>query len=266
MQYNAKAIFTILNRRNIGSIKPSEKKKEISKIHVQLKRLSDRHKIRRAKRGFYQAKPSPKIIQKLEDPETKLHGIKLEIPITENNTLKIQGITAQNNIFNFIKTNHYNLVTKKNGTSLRRWTKQILFLDRWITVTIHDGGLVEIFCNSGDNPISYPEFVRFGDYLSGYFQQIFVFKHREVMITQVAMARDFEELQLYGVKCVTFHKFKNDWARIYQRENGVVRYEHHLTMNITLEDAYNSLQLLTQVPERKPVLNGFKPDTLEDVA
>jgi len=260
---NAKAIFDMLYKDKKHIMKPSEYKPIIAKIRTECLRLSKRKKIRHKTRGFYQAKPSPKIIQKLENPETKLHGIKLEFNITENNISKIHGISAQNNILQFLDANRFELVTKKDGKSLRRWTKGILCLDRWITVTVHENSLIEVFCSCGNNPMSYPEFIRFGDFLSGFFQPIIIFKNREVMIRQVALNRDFWEQELSGVTCITFHKFRNDWCRVYQRNDGRVRYEHHLTLDITLEDAFNSLQLLTGSPDIK-IGNG-KPDERRDV-
>ena len=263
MSYNAKGIFNSIYGSKKFHMKPTEIKPVIAKIRTILKRLVDNKKIRRKTRGFYQAKPSPKIIQKLENPETKLHGIKLEFSLSENNILKIHGITAQHNILDFLKANRFNLVTKKNGMNLKRWTRGVLVMDHWVTVTIHEGGLVELFCSCGDDPMCYPDFVRFGDFLSGYFQPIIVFKNREVMVRQVALGRDFWEQELSGVTSITLHKFRNDWARVYQREDGRVRYEHHLTLDMTLEDAFNSLQLLTGSPDVK-YLNG-KPDERRDV-
>ena len=261
--YNAKGIFNTIYSDKRFNMKNSEIKPVIAKIRTILKRLVDNKKIRRNTRGFYQAKPSPKIIQKLENPETKLHGIKLEFSLSENNILKIHGITAQHNIISFLDANRFDLVTKKNGKSLKRWTKGVLCFDRWITVTIHEGGLIEVFCSCGGNPMVYPEFIRFGDFLSGFFQPIIVFKNREVLVRQIALNRDFWELELSGATSITLHKFRNDWCRIYQREDGRLRYEHHLTLDITLEDAFNSLQLLTGFPEVK-YSNG-KPDERRDV-
>ena len=256
-QYNAYAIYTNLYRSKKGV----RDNKKIAKIRTELKRMVDRKQIRRVHRGFYQAKPCPKVIKKLENPDAKLHGIKLEFKVNENNILRIHGITAQNNILSFLRANRFELVKNKSGKSLRRWSRGIFVLDRWTTITLHDGGLVEVFCGCSDYPLSLPDFVRFCDFLGGFFQPIILFKSRDVLVRQIAIARDFWEQELSGVSCITLHKFKNDWARIYQHED-FVRYEHHLTLNITLEDAYNSLQLLTYVPNN----NGVnRPDERRDV-
>lgn len=247
-QYNAYAIYTTLYRNR----NQARDYKKIAQIRTELKRLSDRKKIRRMHRGFYQAKPTPKIIKKLENPETKLHGIKLEFQIHENNILKIHGISAHNNILSFLKSNRFEVVNNKNGKSLRRWSKGIFVFDRWVTITVHDGGLVEVFCGCSDYPLTLPDFIRFCDFLCGFFQPIILFKYREVLVRQIAVSRDFWEQELSGVSCITLHKFRNDWTRIYQHDS-FVRYEHHLTLDITLEDAFNSLELLTFSPR----VNGY---------
>jgi len=247
--FNSKGIYNVLfYQRN----KPTDKKK-LAKIRTELKRLSDRNKIRRETRGYYQAKPTPKIIKKLEDPETKLHGIKLECELAENNTFGIPPISAHSNISDFLKTNRFDEVTTRKGTFLKRWTRNIWWEDRDITITVHTMGLIEIFCSASKKPMVFPEFVAFCNFLSGYLQPISPFKKRNVVMTQIGVGRDFETQQMEGVTCITLHKFMNDWARIYQKEDGRVRYEHHLKLNITLEDAFNSLQLLTQAPQT----NGF---------
>lgn len=245
IQFNANAVYNYLYKEKTREVRPSEKRRNIAKIRTMLQRLVKDGKIRRRKRGFYQVKPTTKIITKLENPDTKLHGIKLEFNIAENNKIKIHGISAQSNILSFLDANRFELVKNKFGTSLRRWSKGIFFMDRWVTITVHEKGLVEVFCRCGDNPLSFQDFVRFGDFLSGFFQSVMLFKSNEVLVRQVALNRDFWELNLDGVRSVTLHRFRNDWARVYQRHDGCVRFEHHLCLDITLDDAFNSLSLLT---------------------
>ena len=106
-----------------------------------------------------------------------------------------------------------------------------------------------------------PDFVRFADFICGFLSSICKFQKGKAMLRQIGINRDFEEQRLDGVSCITLKKFMNDWARVYQKDD-MVRYEHHLKLNITLEDAFNSLQLLTQAP----ATNGIKPDERRDVA
>ena len=68
-ELRAKAILHMIIGSKIRSMTPSVIKRETAKIRTECNRLANRKKIRRKHRGFYQAKPSPRIIQKLENPE-----------------------------------------------------------------------------------------------------------------------------------------------------------------------------------------------------
>jgi len=235
MQYNAKAIYNAI----YGSKNKPADKKVIAKIRTELKRLSDRNKIRRRTRGFYQAKAIPKVLSALENPEIELHGIKLECKLIENNTFGVEGIPAQNNtIDQWIKTNKF------EATGGNRWYKHQWWNNRKITITIHSKGLVELFIHATNNPLTLQDFLRCLDYLDGFFSDIVLFKRSEVQVRQIGIARDFEHLRLEGVSSVSLRKFVNDWCQIYNKNKGV-RMEHHLTLKMSLEDAINSLSILT---------------------
>ena len=242
-EYNAKAIYDITYGVND---KPFNRKFQ-AKIRTELNRLADRKSIRRCKRGFYKAIPRPEVIRLVEDPEVTLHGIKLECHIAKNNILRIDGISADNNILMFFNANRFEKVNNKFGTFLRRWTKNIWWEERDITITIHEEGLVEVFCGASNNPLNFIEFGLMCEFLNGFLSPISPFTKREVMLVQIGTGRDFWEQELDGVTSITLHKFVNDWARIYQKKDGRVRYEHHLKLRVTLEDAFNSMGLLTSV-------------------
>lgn len=257
-KYTAKIIHQILFYHR-GKID----KKLLAQIRTTMNRLHKQKKIRKLRRGYYQIKPSPPIIQKLENPKTKLHGIKLEYRLNENNIFGIDGISPQHSILMYLENNNYNKVNNSDGTFLKRFSKTIWWEERKITITIHNSGLIEVFCSTGDNPMVLPDFFRFYDFMRGLFNPVCIFERNRILVRQVALARDFEELTLDGVSSITLKRFMNDWCRVYQHED-VVRFEHHLTLDITLEDAFNSLQLLTGSPDVKYV-NG-RPDERRDVA
>ena len=257
-KYTAKIVYQILFY-HAGKID----KKLLAQIRTTMNRMHKQKKIRKLQRGYYQIKPSPPIIQKLEQPNVKVHGIKLEYRLSENNIFGIEGITPQHNILMYLKNNNFEDVNNSNGVFLKRLSKNIWWEERKITITIHNSGLIETFCSTGDNPMSMPDFFRFYDFMRGLLNPVCNFERNKVMVRQVALNRDFEELVLDGVSSVTLKRFMNDWCRIYQHDD-VVRYEHHLTLDITLEDAFNSLQLLTGSPDVK-YSNG-KPDERRDVA
>lgn len=242
-KYNVKAMYTTL------FFKPDTPvdKKLLAQIRTTMNRLYKHGKIRQHARGFYQIKPSPKIIQKLETPDIKVHGVKIEYRLSENNIFGIHGITAQHNIIGFLDANRFEEVCNGEGVSLKRFSKNVWWEDRKITFTIHDCGLIEVFCSAGNNCMSLSDFYRFSDFISGFLNPICKFEKNKAMLRQIGLNRDFEEQQLEGVSCITLKRFLNDWCRVYQHDD-VVRYEHHLKLDISLEDAFNSLSLLTFVP------------------
>lgn len=219
-------------------------KKILAQVRTTLYRLWNDGKIRRLNRGFYQVKPTPSIVKKLENPDVKVHGVKIEFRLDEHNIFGIDGISAHSNIVSFLDANRFEEVRNGNGVSLRRFSKNVFWEDRKITFTVHGCGLIEIFCSAGDNCMSLSDFFRFTDFISGFLMPICSFDKSRALLRQIGLNRDFEEMRLDGVSCITVRKFLNDWVRVYQH-GDVVRYEHHLKLDITLEDAFNSLSLLT---------------------
>jgi hypothetical protein len=104
--------------------------------------------------------------------------------------------------------------------------------------------------------------------LDGYFEEIAPFKDRRVVrLKEVGLAKDFRELRLEGVKSVSLRAFKNAWARIYYKDDQqLTRVEHHLALDMSLDEALKSLSVLTTpVNYRDVVLKGMV-DELRDVA
>lgn len=251
-QYNAKSIDQIFE----GKYNYIKDERRIAKIRTALNRLADKSKIRRMKRGYFQAKATLETIALIESPETKLHGIKIEIK-------GIEGISAQHNLFDWLKTKNFRLIKNANGTSLKRYTKETGWRERWITITVHEMGLIEIFVNASKMPLSYIEFCSLCDFLDGYFEPYY-FTRNNAYVTQVGIGKDYEELHMDGLTCIRLHKFKNDWCSIYENEDGRVRFEHHLKLNIRLEDAINIMSVIS-TPPRYVHDNGSKEDERRDV-
>jgi hypothetical protein len=249
-KFNAKSIDQVLE----GNYNYHKDEKRIAKIRTGLARLADSSKIRRVSRGSFQAKANLETIAMIESPETKLHGIKIEIK-------RIEGISSQHNILDWLKAKHFRSIKNANGTSLKRFTKELGWKDRWVTITVHESGLVEIFLNCSNLPLTYEEFCSFCNFFDGYFEPYF-FTNSNAYVTQLGMGKDFEEMHLDGVTCIRLHKFKNDWCSIYEKEDGRVRFEHHLKLNITLEDAINIMSLISTPPR---YLHSNGPDERRDV-
>lgn len=250
MQYNSIAIAQIIHGHS-----RIRDEKLINKIRTELHRLEKRQRIRYMKRGFFQAKPSLQHIQKIESSETKLHGIKIECT-------RILGISAERNIESWLEDKYFEPVNNDSGTWLRRWTRNSFWEERYVTFTVHENLFVEVFVNCSKNPLSYPEFQRFCEFLNGFFDP-FYFNRSDMFLVQVGVGKDFNELELDGVKSVRLHKFANDWATIYMKDDGRVRFEHHLKLHLNLDDALNMLDILTTPI---PVYgNGHREDDRRDV-
>jgi hypothetical protein len=207
------------------------------------------------KRGYFQAKPTANVIAKIESPETLLHGIKIEAK-------RILGISAEHNIEAWLETKWFKPVCNDAGTFLQRWTRSVYWEERYATFTVHETTFTEIFLNCSIKPLSYPEFVGFCKFLDGFFEP-FHFDRSDMYMVQVGVGKDYNELELDGLKSVRLHKFANDWAAIYQKEDGRVRFEHHLKLNLGLDDALNLLDILTTPPPRYG--NGCHEDERKDV-
>lgn len=249
-QYTAKLIDQVLE----GKYNYIKNEKRIAKIRTVLNRLANRSKIRRIKHGYFQAKVNLETISMIESPLTKLHGIKIEIK-------KLEGISAQHNILDWLETKHFRAIANAKGTSLKRHTKEVGWRERWITITVHESGLVEIFISCSKNPLTYEEFCSCCEFLDGFFEPYY-FIRNNAYVVQLGMGKDFEEMHLDGITCIRLHKFKNDWASIYENEDGRVRFEHHLKLDITLEDAINIMSLISTPPK---YLHDNNPDERIDV-
>lgn len=241
MQYNAHAIFTTIYMKENKDFKPIEKKQVIAKIRTELKRLSDRKKIDRKTRGFYQAKPFPHVIAKLENPEVRIHGIKIEINIAENNIKGILPITPGSNIVeDWLVARGFEPISNNRFCIVKWWE------NRKVTVTFHVSGLVEIFIRASSNPLGFFDFDRLLMWFNGFFDP-FLFEHSDMWVRQIGFNRDFRLLRLEGVSSVSLQVMRNVWSQVYQKD-GCVRFEHHLVfprLCLDVDAVSRSLLLLT---------------------
>lgn len=250
MKYNAKALDRTLYGKDYKL-----NKKRVAKIRTTLNRLHKKGDIKKASRGFYQAKLIPKTLKILENPPVELHGIKLEMEIFKNNKNGIPGIPSQNNNFgSWLSANNFECTTNKRFTCVK------YFESRRVTVTVHESGFCEIYIRASRNPLVVNDFMRLLDWLNGFFEPVTPFRKRNVSLVQIGVARDFESLQMEDVKSISLRKFVNDWVQIYYKDEiGKVRFEHHLTFKrpeLSLEEAVNILKLLTFSPDVQGN-NGF---------
>jgi len=182
------------------------------------------------------------ILRFLENPPTLLHGIKLECQSIQELQNTIEGITFQN--YNDTVLKWFDALGFTPSTN-HRYGKELWYDSRRIKITIHLKGLIEVFINSAKNPLSYPEFCNLLNFLTGYLEPVTPFNRRDVRLVQVGIAKDYRDLRMEGVSCISLHKFVNDWSKIYYKSDiGATRIERHLTCNLRLDDALNTLSVL----------------------
>lgn len=258
MQYNSKAILDTIYGSKSRDMPPSEMRRITAKIRTELKRLSDRKKINRKQRGFYQAKPLPHVIQKLENPNVQLHGLKIECYIVENNTKGMLPIPPKNNIENWLDARGFEPISH-NRWSLTRWWE-----NKKITFIIHSKGLIEIFARASNNPFEFLDFSRWLDWLNGFFDPL-IFDRKEMWVRQIGYARDFRLLRLEGVSSVSLQVMMNVWSQVYQK-GDMVRFEHHMTFPKTTIDVDTVARSLMMLTTPMAETNGIRSDERRDVA
>jgi len=235
-----------------------------NQIKVAFTRLLKKNRIERTGRGFYRVKVTPDILYLVERPPVELHGIKLELCFVKKFQNTIDGITSKS------FTDDMLLWFRVNGfceSTNYRWGRVVFWEDRRIRVTVHLNGLIEIFINASSRPLDLKNMYRCLDFLEGFLSRICVFDYAKISVVQVGMAKDFRSLRLDGVRCITLHKYLNDWTRVYYKEDiGAVRFEHHSNFDdrcvLHLDEALNTLEVLTSPPVRHGV---GRPDERRDV-
>ena len=262
-EYNARTVSKIL-------------KLDENKCKVYLNRLHNKGLINRVDKGMYKAVCDLAVVRnnQLESPPTLLHGILLECTIVRRVTKWGQGAPpkpgicyAGNGLEDWLRTHEF--VYRDDNHS---WFRYVWWSGRRLTFTVFSTNKLHVYLSSTRNPVSYDEFDLLLSFLDGYFEEIAPFKDRRVVrLREVGLAKDFKELRLDGVKSVSLRAFKNAWARIYYKDDSqLTRVEHHLTLDMTLDEALKSLSVLTTpVCFESVVLNpvgNHRLDEFQDVA
>jgi hypothetical protein len=249
-EYNSKTLSRIL--------KISSKK-----INVYLQRILNKGVILKTSKGFYKASADMTVVrqQQFTNPPTLLHGILLECIIVRKITKDPQGAPPKSQ----------NVITKLGGELVRwldvnefvfrgdnnSWFRYLWWENRRITLTVFENYKLHVYVSSSKNPLSLPEFQNMLIYLDGYLDAIAPFKDRRVVkLREIGVAKDFKELRLEGVKSVSLRAFMNAWSRIYYKDDiGATRVEHHLVLEMPLDDALKSLSILTTPVNYEKLLN-----------
>lgn len=234
-------LYLLIGDEKVRTLTSIQRKNYTAKIRTELTRLEKRKKIRKIERGRYQALPLPRILSKIDDnPEVKMHGLKIECQIAENNKNGVLPFSPQNNnVESWLDRHNFETIGYNKWKSNRWWE------DRKITFTVHAGGLVEIWIGCSDNPLGFSDFIRWLEWLNGFFDPL-LFRKNEMFVRQVGFNRDFKLIRADGVKSISLKMMQNVWSQAYQKDN-ILRFEHHATfpkMTIDLDNLVHSLLLI----------------------
>lgn len=195
-------------------------------VRKQLQRLFHRGKIIRSSYGWYRATHTMGSLLRLEDPEIRLHGLKLEGTVPKG-----EGASA---LMSIITQN----AKPSSGNRLKTdWTWE----GRSINIQVSKSGKLEISMKSSENPLDYVDFEKFISWMDGRFEnRLHLLK---LHLVQIGINRDFTKVRLNGVQTIFLGQFRNAWGQIYyKRKLGVTRVELHIQPNLGLADALNILQ------------------------
>ena len=230
-------------------------------VKVSLHRLHNKGLILRSTKGFYKAYADITVLreQQLKNPPTLLHGILLECTIAKQVTKWGQGTTPQP----LKKWLHAHDFAYRSDN--KTWFRYVWWTGRRITITVTSSNNVYIYFSSTKNPLNYPDFELLLSFLDGYFEGVAPFRDRRVVkLKEVGLAKDFKELRLEGVKSVSLRAFKNAFARLYYKDDdNLTRFEHHLVLDMSLDEALKSLSILTTPVNYEKQLSNIIDERLD---
>lgn len=243
----------------------------VKKVTVYLNRLHNKGMIQRTGPGFYKAVADMTVLRQhqLSNPPTLLHGILLESDIVRKVTKYPQGGSpkSQNVILKMTKElerwlDANEFVYREDNHSYFRY---VWWENRRITVTVFETCKLHVYVSSTKHPLSFPEFENMLIFLDGFLDAIAPFDEpRLIRLKEVGLAKDFKELRLDGVSSVSLKAFRNAFARIYYKDDiQATRVEHHLKLDMPLDDALKSLSILTHPVNYEKMLNG-KHERIEE--
>lgn len=246
----------------------------VKKVTVYLNRLHNKGFILRTAPGFYKALADMTVIRQnqMTNPPTLLHGLLLECSLIRKVTKDPQGgfpkrkiviLKMTKELIRWLDANEF--VYREDNHSYFRY---VWWENRRITVTVFETCKLHVYISSSKCPLSFPEFENLLVFLDGFLDAIAPFDEpRLIKLKEVGVAKDFKELRLDGVSSVSLRAFRNAFARIYYKDDiQATRVEHHLMLDMPLDDALKSLSILTHpVNYARMLREESKLDGKEDV-
>lgn len=174
-------------------------------------------RIAQAHKGWYRAALNIDRLRSLDTAKTiGVHGIKIEGKCPRGNT-------------------GYSLARQSIHQYRKRGIYSDSFEGRVVTITVHEGGLVEVWLRTSQHTLDFPMFDHFCYWLYGKFSGI-VLEHTW-MLKQLGINVDMKILELDGLQKLSLKNWRNAWFQIYQKGKDVVRAEAHVMPNMKLQDA-----------------------------
>lgn len=179
----------------------------------------------RTSRGLYRARLNRDAVR--IHPGVKrlgLHGLKIEGRCT-------QGSTG------------YCLLGPPTNEGRKRKTYQRLFRGRLVTITVHDGGLVEVFVKTDESPIYFDEFDCFVAWMEGLLEWV---DQKSWQLRQYGVCADILGMRLDGIRSLRLSAFRNAWFQVYQKGDDLVRFETHAVTDITLTEVLTVIKQMAE--------------------
>lgn len=190
---------------------------EAVKKTIQRELLTSLPRIVLCRKGWYRSALNMDRLRCLETAKhIGLHGIKLEGKCPPGNT-------------------GYSFASVSNRKYRKRGIYSDSFNGRVVTITVHEGGLVEVWLRASKNPLGFDEFDHFCYWVYGMFSGS-VLEH-SWKLSQLGINVDTHVMDLDGLQRLSLKNWRNAWFQIYQKEKGLLRQEVHIMPDMKLQDA-----------------------------
>ena len=198
-------------------------------VRVYCNRLYSQKLIGRDLRGLYRSIFTLDDILKTENPDQKIHGIKIEGALQKGE----EG------------SRFCALFNRPDVRAASGNRKLIImpFEGRDCRLMLGDNGTIEIFLKSTKYPLSYNTFIAFTGFLRALLGDA---QTEQLKLVQIELGKDFKNWRLDGVKSIKLREFKNAWIQLYQHSAEDMRLEVRVNDRISLGDAVHILQSMTE--------------------
>jgi len=179
-----------------------ETKQKHDTVKKEMRRLAQIEAVVSEVRGYYRFPSTPALLREMEKGEVMIHRLKIEAhqpPSTEG------GVVP------------YRLPLSESAVTYKD-SYQTTYTHHWdgrpVKINVTGHGLIEIWLQASEAPLSYQDYKRYISFLEGMMPELWAMMPE---VVQVELNCDFESLRLDGVKAVSLRRWENAWLRIYQK-------------------------------------------------